>query len=94
MIVALRYVFVVMVLPLVFLAGCERAWHSQFSKGTQLYDRTDHHRFGIVVGYDEQHDFHNGTSLEPAILIEQDGDHATVWGSCATCAATFDVKAP
>ena len=79
---------------LFILSGCEPAWHNQFPNGSQLFDRADHHRFGKVVGYEDIHDFHNGTVPAPAILIEQDSDHTTVWGSCATCAATFDVKAP
>ena len=43
---------------------------SRFPNGTKLYDRTDHKYFGKVVGYEERHDFHNGTAPAPAILIE------------------------
>ena len=80
-------------LPLV-LGGCQPPWRSQFPNGAELSSRMDHQRFGKVVGYEASHDFHNGTAPEPAILIEQDSDHTSVWGSCATCAATFDVKTP
>ena len=88
-----RTVFLLAPLLLIF-SGCEPPWQSQFPKNSQLYDRTDHHRFGKVVGYDSAHDFHNGTAPEPAILIEKDEDHTTVWGACATCASSFDVKGP
>lgn len=94
MLAVFRFTFVLLLPTFLILAGCEPAWRSKFPKGTQLYDRTDHHLFGAVVGYDEHHDFHNGTTPEAAILIEQDGDHTTTWGSCATCAVTFDVKTP
>ena len=88
-----RFLSVFVVLPLI-LAACQPAWRTQFPDGTQLFDRADHHRFGEVVGYEALHDFRNGTAAEPAILIEQDSDHTQVWGACATCAATFEMKAP
>ena len=92
---ALTRLAAALILPLLMiLGGCEPAWRTQFPKGSTLYDRTDHHLFGKVVGYEESHDFHNGTQAEPAILIEQESDHVTVWGSCATCAASFDIKTP
>ena len=89
---SVSYAFSVL-LPLI-LGGCQPAWRSQFPDGTQLFDRTDHHRFGKVVRYEASHDFHNGTAPEAAILVEQDVDHTAVWGACATCAVAFDVKAP
>ena len=89
-----HFASIIIVAALLFLVGCEPPGRSQFPKGSQLYDRTDHHRFGTVVGFEAEHDFHNGTAPEPAILIEQDSDHTTVWGACTTCAATFDVKTP
>ena len=79
---------------LLAVSGCTRPWRAQFPDGTHLYDRANHQPFGKVVGYEVNHDFHNGTAAEPAILIEQDSDHTQVWGSCATCAATFESKAP
>ncbi len=83
-----------LILPLaLILAGCQPSWRTQFPKGSVLYDRTDHHRFGKIVGFEETHDFQNNTPPESAILIEQDSDHTIIWGACATCAATFDVKA-
>ncbi len=92
---ALTRVAAALILPLLMiLGGCEPAWRSQFPKGTQLYDRADHHLFGKVVGYEESHDFHNGTQPEPAILIEQESDHTQIWGACGTCAASFDSKMP
>ncbi len=92
---ALTRIAAALILPLLMiLGGCEPAWRSQFPKDSLLYDRTDHHLFGKVVGYEEAHDFHNGTQPESAILIEQSSDHATVWGACATCAASFDIKTP
>ena len=81
-------------LALVLLVGCEPSGRAQFPVGSQLYNRTDHHLFGKVVGFEATHDFHNGTPPEQAILIEQESDHTTVWGACTTCSATFDVKTP
>ena len=92
---ALTRIAAALIFPLLMiLGGCEPAWRAQFPKGSLLYDRTDHHLFGKVVSYEESHDFHNGTPPEPAILIEQENDHTQVWGACATCAASFDIKAP
>ena len=88
-----RFFAVFGVLPLI-LGACQPAWRAQFPDGTVLFDRMDHHRFGKVVGYESSHDFRNGAAAEPAILIEQDSDHTQVWGACATCAATFEMKAP
>ena len=91
---AAKCLFAFLVFPLLLLvAGCQPSWRSQSPTGSILYNKTDHSRFGKVVGYEEVHDFHNGTNPEAAVLIEQDSDHTTVWGSCATCAATFDLKA-
>ena len=93
MIAATRLV-VSLLLPLaLMLGGCQPSWRSQFPRDSVLYDRSDHHLFGKVVGYEDKHDFHNGTGPQAAILIDQESDHTTVWGSCVTCAATFDVKA-
>lgn len=91
---ATRFIAVLVVPLVLILTGCQPSWRSQFPKDSLLYNREDHSRFGKVVGYEEAHDFHNGAGVEPAILIEQEGDHTTVWGSCATCASTFDVKTP
>ncbi len=92
---ALTRITAALFLPLLMiLGGCEPAWRSQFPKGSLLYDRADHHLFGKVVSYEESHDFHNGTHPEAAILIDQESDHTTIWGSCATCAVSFDVKIP
>lgn len=85
--------FLAVALPFV-LGACQPEWRGQFPNGARLYDRTDQHLFGKVISYEALHDFHNGTATAPAILIEQEGDHTQVWGSCATCAATFEVKTP
>ena len=83
-------------LMLVALCGCEPSWSSQFRPGTKLYEREGHRYFGKVVGYEAQHDFHNGTPPQAAVLIETaEGDKETqVWGACSTCASTFKVEAP
>ena len=74
--------------------GCQPAGRAQFKEGTKLYDKQTHQYFGQVVGYERDHDFHNGTFLQPAILIEpaEGGAAARVWGACSTCTATFDTK--
>ena len=77
------------------LSGCEPSWRGQFPDGTKLYDRSEHRYFGKVIGFDPHHDFHNGTAPEAAVLIESSEDGQTPqWGSCATCAATFQIEAP
>ena len=80
---------------LLTLGGCEPSWRRQFPDGTKLYERTaDHKYFGKVVGFEAQHDFHNGTSPDAAILIEPaEEGQVPLWGSCATCAATFQTEA-
>ncbi len=90
----MRWVFICRgFLLLLMVAGCDSSWRSRFPVGTKLYDETDHHFFGQVVAFEDSHDFHNGTGPVPAILIEQaDAGHTRVWGSCATCAATFSVE--
>ncbi len=83
------------VLLLLIVTGCDSPWRSRFPIGTKLYDEEKHQYFGKVVVYEDHHDFQNGTEPTPAILIEQDdAGHTRVWGSCATCAATFQVIAP
>ncbi len=80
---------------LLTLSGCEPSWRRQFPDGTKLYERTDHKYFGKVVGFEPRHDFHNGTAPDAAILIEPAEEGQTPqWGSCATCAATFQIEAP
>ena len=81
-------------LLLTLLGGCQPAARSQFKDGAKLYDKQTHEYFGKVVGYEDVHDFHNGTTAQPAILIESSDGGATArtWGACNTCAATFDVK--
>ena len=77
------------------LSGCEPAWRKQFPNGTKLYEHTDHRYFGKVIGFEASHDFHNGTPPDAAILIEPaEQGQPQQWGSCATCAATFEVAAP
>ncbi len=81
---------------LVVLCGCEPSWKSHFRQGAKLYEKSGHRYFGKVVGYEAAHDFHNGTSPQPAILIEpaEGGEAAQTWGACSTCDATFDIGAP
>ena len=83
-------------LLMVTLCGCGPAWSSQFHPGTKLYERKDHHYFGKVVAYEAEHDFHNGTPPQAAVLIEpaEGGEAARVWGACSTCASTFTVEQP
>ena len=90
----LAFVRMVMCALLLAVAGCGPTRPSQFKDGAKLYDRESHQYFGKVVGYEEVHDFHNGTAPQPAILIEPaDGSAAgRSWGACSTCAAIFDVK--
>ena len=65
----------------------------QFRDGAKLYDRETHRYFGKVVGYAANHDFHNGTPPQPAILIEtSEGNGEQSWGACSTCAAVFEVE--
>ena len=91
----MRYVIIRSLLLVVLFSGCDSSWRSHFPVGTKLYDSTSHQYFGQVVSYENRHDFGNGTDPGPAILIEQaDGSHERVWGSCATCAASFEVRAP
>lgn len=92
----MRLALLRLVLPfLLVLGGCEPAWQARFPTGTKLYEKTGHRYFGKVVGFESQHDFHNGTPAQPAIQIEQDdAAHTTVWGACSTCAASFDIEAP
>lgn len=83
------------VLLLLIVTGCDSPWRTRFPIGTRLYDQESHRFFGKVVGYEGRHDFQNGTEPTPAILIEQeDAAHTRVWGSCTTCAATFQVVPP
>ena len=90
LVIILRGIFLLLV-----VTGCESSWRTHFPIGTKLYEQTDHHYFGKVVSYEDRHDFHNGTDPAPSILIEQaDDGHAQIWGSCSTCAATFQVVAP
>ena len=82
-------------LLLLIVTGCDSPWRSRFPIGTKLYEQEKHQFFGKVVAYEDRHDFHNGTDPAPAILIEQeDAGHTQVWGSCSTCAATFQVILP
>ena len=77
------------------LSGCEPAWRTQFPNGTKLYERAGHKYFGKVVGFEAAHDFHNGTPPGAAVLIEPaETGQPQQWGSCATCAATFELEAP
>ncbi len=80
---------------LLTLSGCEPSWRRQFPDGTKLYERTDHKYFGKVVEFEARHDFHNGTAPDAAVLIEPaEEGQVPQWGSCATCAATFQTEAP
>ncbi len=90
----MRLAVVRLVLPLLLvLGGCGQNWRSQFPDGTRLYEKGSRQYFGKVVRYDPRHDFHNGTPPEAAIQIElADGGQEPVWGSCATCAATFQAE--
>ena len=77
------------------LSGCEPSWRAQFPNGTKLYEQADHKYFGKVVGFEAAHDFHNGTPPGPAVLIEPaEAGQPQQWGSCPTCAATFELGAP
>ena len=78
---------------LLAVVGCGPTRPSQFKDGAKLYDRGTQQYFGRVVGYNASHDFHNGTSPQPAILIEfTDGQGKQTWGACSTCATIFEVK--
>ena len=80
---------------LLTLSGCEPSWRAQFPNGAKLYERTGHKYFGKVVGFEAHHDFHNGTAPDAAVLIAQaEEGQASQWGSCATCAATFQIELP
>ena len=82
-------------LLMLFLSGCDSSWRTSFPNGTKLYESEGHRLFGKVVGYENRHDFNNGTVPGPAILIETaEGSHERVWGSCATCAASFESEKP
>ena len=81
-------------LLLLIVTGCGSPWRTEFPVGTKLYDQETHRYFGKVVAYEDHHDFRNGTEPSPSILIEQDDGHTQVWGSCSTCAATFQVVMP
>ena len=92
----MRVLLLYCVVPLLLtLSGCEPSWRTQFPNGTKLYERSEHKLFGKVVGFEAAHDFHNGTPPGAAILIEPAEEGLPQqWGSCATCAATFQVEAP
>ncbi len=82
-------------LMLLIVTGCDSPWRSRFPIGTKLYDQNSHQFFGKVVAYEDHHNFQNGTEPGPSVLIEQsDAEHTQVWGSCATCASTFQVVPP
>lgn len=89
-------VFLCCLLPMLLtLSGCEPSWRRQFPDGTKLYERSERRYFGKVIGFEASHDFHNGTTPAAAILIEPaEEGQAPQWGSCATCAATFQVEGP
>ncbi len=79
----------------VVLAACGESWRAKFPDGTRLYDANKHQYFGRVVGYDEQHDFQNGTNAQAAILIEEADDaHTRVWASCETAQEAFAMERP
>ena len=91
----MRYAIIRSLLLLVLFSGCDSSWRTRIPIGTKLYEGTNHQYFGKVIGYENQHDFSNGTDPCPAILIEPaDPGREKVWGSCATCAASFDMQAP
>ena len=84
-----------LVLLFLIVSGCEPSWRTQLPNGTKFYERTGHKYFGKVIGYETRHDFHNGTPPTPAVLIETaEPGQTPQWGSCATCAATFQVETP
>ncbi len=91
----IAFVRLTMMLLLMVLVGCEPSYKSRFKQGAKLYEKNGHNYFGKVVGYEEAHDFHNGTPPQAAVLIEpaEGGEAARTWGSCSTCLATFDVEA-
>ena len=67
----MRYAIIRSLLLLVlWFSGCDSPWRSRFPIGTELYDISNHRYFGKVVGYENRHDFKNGTEAGPAILIE------------------------
>ena len=91
----MRYAIIKSLLLLVLFSGCDSSWRSRFPIGTKLYETEGHRLFGKVVGYENSHDFANGTGPGPAILIESaGGGQERVWGSCATCAAEFETETP
>ena len=91
----MRYILVRSLLLLLLVSGCESSWRSQYPIGTRLYDNQSRQFFGKVVGFEDRHNFQNGTEPCPAILIEQaDGGHERVWGSCATCTTAFRSEKP
>ena len=64
------------------VVGCGPTRPAQFKDGAKLYDKQSHQYFGKVVGFNADHDFHNGMPPQPSILIEPaDGNAATrSWG--------------
>ena len=91
----MRRVLIRSLLLMLFLSGCDSSWRASFPIGTKLYESEGHRLFGKVVGYQDRHDFDNGTTPGPPIMIEAaDGGHEHVWGSCATCAASFELEKP
>ena len=87
--------FCCLVPVLLTFSGCEPSWRAQLPNGAKLYERADHKYFGKVIGYEARHDFHNGTTPDAAVLIESaEAGQPPQWGSCATCAATFQIEAP
>jgi hypothetical protein len=91
----MRYAILRSLLLLLLCSGCDSPWRSRFPIGTRLYEPEGHRYFGKVVGYDDQHDFANGTSAGPAILIEpEERGYEPVWGACATCSTLFEVEKP
>ncbi len=91
----MRHAVIRSLLLMLLLSGCDSSWRSRFPVGTKLYESEGHRLFGKVVGYENRHDFDNGTAPVPAILIEAaEGGHERVWGGCATCAASFELEKP
>ena len=73
--------------------ACGPTRPAQFRDGAKLYDRETHQYFGKVVGYQADHDFHNGFAPQPAILIDKgEGQGDPTWGACSTCAAVLEAR--
>ena len=79
------------------LSGCEPAWRNQFPDGTKLYEQTGHKYFGKVVGLRSRARFpqrHPALGVRPILIEPAEEGQTPQWGSCATCAATFQTEAP